>query len=471
MLRGLRKGPRFFCPILPQGAIFLYFCNLRQKSVTSYRFVGVGVLAALLVTGCGYRAPFHASYIPEISDSTRYAGVRTDYQPLAALVAKDTGMEPITGNTVGLVNDQHQKFDLLLDDISKVKESLYIDHYRFCYDSCGSRLSDMMIDKAAAGKDVRIIVDYGAHTRAQRKGHQALLDSKVDFRYFHFPVMLIDYVLPAQATHRDHRKLVLLDGKTAYLGGRNIQDRYFVDWRDADIRITGPVVNDLAAIFNENQYRVAPENAPVPTKPERELREAAAHDTVPGLTLFYDTTVQVFSDSPVDRRLPIRNCFEWAIDHAQRYFWFYNPYTPPPASTLKALKSAAARGVDVRWIVPGNNDVKLAQSLGESLYKELLQAGIRIYEWQEHVLHVKQFMVDDYLTGIGSANMDNLSFFLNYEMQALIYDEAFTRHATDIYRRELETDCVEIKLEEVLSWSFFRKLRNWIVRTLGGPLG
>ena len=109
--------------------------------------------------------------------------------------------------------------------------------------------------------------------------------------------------------------------------------------------------------------------------------------------------------------------------------------------------------------------------MGESLYKELLQAGIRIYEWQEHVLHVKQFMVDDYLTGIGSANMDNLSFFLNYEMQALIYDEAFTRHATDIYRRELETDCVEIKLEEVRSWSFFRKLRNWIVRTLGGPLG
>ena len=438
--------------------------------MTSYRFVGVGVLAALLVTGCGYRAPFHASYIPEMSESTRYAGVRTDYQPLAALVAKDTGMEPITGNTVGLVNDQHQKFDLLLDDISKVKESLYIDHYRFCYDSCGSQLSDIMIDKAAADKDIRIIVDYGAHDKAYRKGHQALLDSKVDFRYFHFPVMLIDYVLPAQATHRDHRKLVLLDGKTAYLGGRNIQDRYFVDWRDADIRITGPVVNDLAAIFNENQYRVAPENAPVPTKPERELREAAAHDTVPGLTLFYDTTVQVFSDSPVDRRLPIRNCFEWAIDHAQRYFWFYNPYTPPPASTLKALKSAAARGVDVRWIVPGNNDVKLAQSLGESLYKELLQAGIRIYEWQEHVLHVKQFMVDDYLSCIGSANMDNLSFFLNYEVQTLIFDEEFTRHASEIFEEDIEEHCQEITLEEVRHWSIFRKIRNGFVRWFG-PLG
>lgn len=438
--------------------------------MTGFRFIGVGVLTALLLTGCGYRKPLLLSTVPELSDTIRYAGVRSEYQSLAALVAQDTGFEPVEGNTVGLIPDQHQKFDLLLADFRKAVESIYIDHYRFCYDSCGSQLADIMIDKAASGQDMRIIVDYGAHNKTYRKGHAVLRNSNVDFHYFHFPVMLIDYVLPAQATHRDHRKIAIIDGTTAYMGGRNIQDRYFGNWRDADIRITGPVVNDLGAIFNENQYRVAPEREPVLPKPESVLKEAAARDSVPGLTLFRNVCVQVFPDSPVDRRLPIRNSFEWAIHHARRYFWFYNPYTPPPATTLKALKAAAARGVDVRWILPANNDVKLDKPMGESLYKGLLEAGVRIYEWQDVVLHAKQFMVDDYLSFFGSANLDNMSLFLNYEVEAIIYDEAFTRYAASAFLKELETDCIEITLSEVKSWSFFRKLRNWAIRVLAGPM-
>lgn len=435
-----------------------------------FRFIVTGLLAALVLTGCGYRAPLHASYIPEEIDTARFAPVRRDFRQLAALMTKDTGMEPVTGNTLGLIPDQHQKFDLLISDARAAEESIFIDHYRFCYDSCGSRLADIMIDKAEDGGDMRAIVDYAAHNSAQRKAHKPILQSQVDFRYFYAPAMLIDYLLPAQGTHREHRKIALFDGKTAYVGGRNIQDRYFVSWRDADIRITGPVVSDLMSVYNDNQYRLAPELEPVTAKPESVLREAAAQDTVPGLQQFYDKTIQIVPDAPTDERLPIRNCFQWAIEHARHYFWFYNPYASPTAPLLKALKNAAARGVDVRWIVPGNNDVKLAKSMGESIYGELLRAGVRIFEWQGNVLHAKQFMVDDYLTVIGSANLDNLSLFMNYEVVALIYDEAFTRHAAEIFRHDLESDCVEITQEEVRRWCFFRKIWNWMVRTLAGPM-
>lgn len=438
----------------------------------TFRIVGVAALmtTSLLFQGCGYRAPMHASDIPEVQEDAYYDGVRSDYQELAALMVKDTGMEPTTGNTVGLVNDQHQKFELLLDDVSKAEESIYIDHYRFCYDSCGSQIADLLIDQAAAGKDVRVIIDKGAHKKEDMKGHAPLVNSQVDFFYFRFPVMLLDHLSLAQGTHRDHRKIVILDGKTAYTGGRNIQDRYFETWRDADIRVTGPAVNDLISTFNENQFRVAPDREPVPGTPEEVLRTAAVHDSVPGLRQFYDKTMQVIPDSPTDRRLPIRNAFLWSIDHARNYFWFYNPYTPPPAQIIKALKNAAARGVDVCWIVPANNDVKPEKWMGESMYKDLLKAGVRIFEYQGPVLHVKQFMVDDYLSCIGSANMDNLSFFLNYEVQTLIFDEEFTRHASEIFEEDIEEHCQEITLEEVRHWSIFRKIRNGFVRWFG-PLG
>jgi cardiolipin synthase len=298
---------------------------------------------------------------------------------------------------------------------------------------------------------------------------ELMRSSGVKIQYFHKPKMLIDHIILSKGFNRDHRKILILDGQTAYLGGRNIQDEYFLQWRDADIRITGPVVKDIVSVFEENQQRVAPEWGTAHVA--KDLDHAALMDNIPEMKQYSDVTVQVVPESPTDKILPIRNCFEWAIEHAQRYFWFYNPYTPPPASTLRALKDAAARGVDVRWIAPANNDVSIEKGMGESLYKELLEAGVRIYEWQGEVLHAKQFMSDDYLLIIGSSNLDNLSFFLNYEVVTLVYNRDVTRDAATLYLKDLWENCVEMTLEEVQKWKAFRKLRNWIIRTFGGPIG
>ena len=425
--------------------------------------------AACVISACGYRAALHQSYIPEVTDSTQYPGVRPEYQQLAALMEKDTGIPPSTGNTVGFIPDGDHKLQLMLQDLKAANQAIYLDYYRICADSVGVIVLDILKEKAQAGLDVRVMVDKAAETAYNLKALKKLPESGVLFNSFYKPVWVIDGLVPPAGTHRDHRKILMMDGTTAYLGGRNIQDKYFTSWRDADVRITGPVIEHIATVYMENQLRLNPLAQPLLINPN--LQEAAANDNIEGLQQFYGKTVQVVHDSPTDKKLPARNLFEWAIGHAQKYFWVYSPYTPPPKSTLKALRDAAQRGVDVRWIVQGVSDVFMEEYIAEYLYKDLLEAGVRIYEWNSGIMHAKQFMSDDYLMAIGSINMDNLSFFLNYEDEAVIYDEDLTKHAAQRFLADLTDHCSEVSLEEVKRWNIFRRFRNWFFYVFGGPVG
>ena len=399
----------------------------------------------------------HRSYLPEVTDTTACPGVRAAYRQLAELMRKDTWFGATAGNTVTLIPEGSQKWELLRRDIAKARKSIYLDMYLFHPDSTGRILAEMLREKARDGVDVRIILDRHTDADSEREALAGLLADSVALHFMHLPV------------HRDHRKIVLLDGETAYVGGRNLKDAEFLAWRDADLRITGAAVADLSAVYRENQQRVAPHLGPVYVA--EDLPAAARADVVSQMKQFTDVTVQIVPESPADKVLPIRNCFEWALENARRYFWFYNPYAPPPATTLKALRAAVARGVDVRWIVPAVNDVRVEKWMGESLYRELLEAGVRIFEWQGEMMHAKQFMTDDYLLGIGSANMDNLSFFVNFEIEALVYDEDATRHAVQQFLADLEDHCQEITQEAVRKWSVFRKFRNRVTRKIAGPLG
>lgn len=419
-----------------------------------------------LAAGCVYRAPMEQTVVME--DPDRFTSVRPAFRDLAALITSDTGMPPRDGNTVSLLPEAKQKFDLMVADLREARSSIYIEHYRFRMDSIGTCVKEILQEKAGAGVDVRVIVDRGASTKEDCEQLLELQDCGIASYLYYRPRFFRDFVWPSKGAHRDHRKFVLVDGHTAYLGGRNIQDKYF-DWRDCDIRISGPAVGDLGEVFLDTQRQVAPQLPALRITAETVCQ--AVDDTIPGLPAFREKTVQIISDSPWEKVLPIRNCYEWAILHAQNYFYFYNPYTPPPASTLKALREAAMRGVDVRWIVPANNDVKEARWMGEALYKEFLEAGVKIYEWQGNVMHAKQFISDDYLTAIGSANMDNMSFFLNMEVHALVYDEDVAISARQLFEEELAAHCLPVTQEQIRSWSLQRRFRNWFTRTFFGRMG
>ena len=423
----------------------------------------------LALAGCGYRAPLHKSYIPVVTDSSRYAGIRAEYQELAALMEKDTELGLTRGNTVTSIADGRENLEMLETEFRQAKTSIYIEPYRFRLDTTGAFLADILRQKALDGVDVRLILDKSANKKEDRQELRKMRDIGARVNTFHRPQFWLDRHLPSLATHRDHRKLTLIDGRIAYVGSRNIQDKYFFDWHDVDIRLTGPVVADLTEAFRRTQALVAP-RAPSPyVAPD--LEETARMDSLPGKTQYYDVPIQVVPETPADSKLPIRNCIEWALGKAKDYFWFYNPYSPPPETTIKALCAAARRGVDVRWIVPGINDVGPEKGMAESMYEELMNAGVRIYEWQEHTMHAKEYLSDDYLMVIGSANLDNLSLFLNYELVTVIYDERICRRYADIFLADLEEHCVEIAPEQVQRWPLHHRIRNWFIRILGGAVG
>ena len=427
------------------------------------------LLSGLALTACGYRAPLHQSYIPVVTGTTLYSGVRADYQQLAALMEKDTGMKPVEGNTVTMVFEGQDNLDHMLEDVRAAGISVYIEPYRFRLDSVGTVLAGVLQEKARAGADVRLILDKSANKKEDIRDLKKLRDDGAMVKTFHRPAFFIDRWFPSIATHRNHRKLLILDGRTAYVGSRTLQDKYFFDWHDADVRITGPVIADLTEAFHGNQRNVGVHKKPLYVAPD--LEEAARCDTVPDLQQFFDVTVQIVPEYPSDRRLPTRNCLEWTLAHAKEYFWYYNPYSPPPETTVKAMQDAARRGVDVRWIAPSITDVAPERGIAESIYERLLESGVRIFEWQEHMMHAKQYLCDNYLTIIGSSNMDNLSLFLNYELLALIYDESLCGVATDTFKADLEAHCREVTLEEVRNWPNSRRLRNWFMSILGGPMG
>ena len=382
---------------------------------------------------------------------------------------KDTELGLTRGNTVTEVADGQENLEMLVTEFRQAKTSIYIEPYRFRLDSSGTYLADILRQKVLEGVDFRLILDKSANKKEDRQEFRKMRELGARVYTFHRPQFWLDRRLPSLATHRDHRKITLIDGRVALVGSRNIQDKYFYDWHDVDIRVTGPVVADLTEAFRRTQALVAP-GAPAPyVAPDPE--GTARADTLPGKRQYYDVPMQVVPDTPADRKLPIRNCIEWALAHAKDYFWFYNPYSPPPETTIQALCDAARRGVDVRWIVPGINDVGPEKGMGESMYKQLMDAGVRIYEWQEHTMHAKQYLSDDYLMVIGSANLDNLSLFLNYEMVTVIYDERICRRYAEIFLSDLEGHCVEITPGQVERWPLRRRIRNWFIRLLGGSVG
>ena len=190
-----------------------------------------------------------------------------------------------------------------------------MEPYRFRLDTCGTLLAGILAARATEGIDVRIILDKSANTKEDRAALKGLRSVGAKVNVFHQPAFFLDYHFPSLATHRDHRKLTLLDGKTALVGSRNIQDKYFFDWHDVDFRVTGPVVADLTRAFRRQQRLVAPRAEDPYVDPD--LAAAARADTVPGKPQYFDVTMQVVPETPADRKLPIRNAFEWAIGHAK----------------------------------------------------------------------------------------------------------------------------------------------------------
>jgi cardiolipin synthase len=341
----------------------------------------------------------------------------------------------LLGHQVDVLVDGGPFYRSLLADIAAARRFVFVETYILRSDETGWRVARALAERAHAGVEVALCYDaYGSDGLSAE--FLQLLDEAGVLRLPFRPLSFWKWSWPW--SRRNHRKILLVDGQTATVGGMNIANEYAAEeqggkgWRDTSVRIQGPAVAQVERMFRHLWRR---EGGPA-LRTERGEPPAASGGLL----------VRFFANFARGERAMIRRAYLVAITGAQRSVRITNAYFFPDRALRRALVQAARRGVSVELIVAGKSDVKPAVYAARSLYARFLKAGVKIYEWHERVLHAKTAVVDGEWSTIGSSNLDPFSSFVNLEINAGI----FSRRIGDVMVAQFEADrarCVPVEAE------------------------
>ena len=340
-----------------------------------------------------------------------------------------------------VIHSGERRWEMLMADLEKASSYICLECFIIRDDEAGRAIIDILMRKAAEGVEVRMLFDDISNFFLPKRFFQEMTRTGAELRFF---TDLDRWDALDGISIRDHRKIVVIDGKVGYLGGMNLSDDYRYNWKDTDLRVEGPVVADL----ERNFYIVwtsaggsgSPHPAPFPRCSEDPVEIIAGGPAYPVFVKMY---LKLFEE-------------------AKDYIYLQTPYLCPPDTLVKAMKAAADRGVDVRILIPQKADLSFMTTANKSFYNEMLEAGVRVFEYIPSFVHSKVFSCDDRLCWIGSVNFDNRSFYLLYEIGALIHD-AETAAAEKRWFLTLIEDSHEVTLEETAAWSKPHRLRNRFV--------
>lgn len=357
----------------------------------------------------------------QVMDEKRHAagiGNRADARQIARLAERAGGMPSSSSTRVDLLVDGIATYAALLDAIAAAEHHVHLEYYIFEPDGIGTRVRDTLIERALAGVQVRLLVDALGSSRLRRTFLRPLREAGVEFAWFHRTHLLRLIHARPKWNLRTHRKIVVIDGHIGFTGGINIADCHdeTLDcgrFHDLHLRLEGRSVQWLQLAFLEDWHYAT---ARIP-------RDECFW---PPLAVGPIAT-QVLPCGPDTPWEPIHRLQVALIQHAQARVWLATPYFVPGEAARFALTSAAMRGLDVRLILPAprHSDSQLVSAAARSYYDELLAAGVRIYHFRDRMTHGKALLVDDNEVVIGSANFDQRSFRLNFELSVRISDAAF----------------------------------------------
>ena len=262
---------------------------------------------------------------------------------------------------------------------------------------------------------------------------------------------------PFQINFRNHRKIVVVDGRVAYVGGLNVGDEYigrdpsFGPWRDTHVRLEGPAVHAVQLSFLEDWYWAAQETPPLDWTPRPVSPDGQ--------------NVLVLPTGPADELETCGLFFVHMINAAQQRLWITSPYFVPDPQVMCALQLASLRGVDVRIMLPEHADHLLVYLSSFSYLEEAEQADVKIYRYQPGFMHHKVILVDDHLAAVGTANLDNRSFRLNFEITVLVDDRRFAAQVEEMLRRDFE-QCERAHAEDLLQRSFWFRVAVRVARLM-----
>ncbi len=340
-------------------------------------------------------------------------------------VEKLSGMALTRGNRVELLVNGEATFDSILAGIARAEHYVLVQFYMFHDDGLGRRMKAAMIERAGAGIDVYMLYDEVGSKGLPRHYLEELRAAGVKVSSFR-PTQGAGNRF--QLNFRNHRKMVVVDGVTGWVGGHNVGDEYlgldpeFTPWRDTHVRIDGPAVLQLQATILGDWYWAT--------------RSIPELNWVPAAAAEGDVRVMVVPSAPSQRLETAGLLFTTSLHAAKRRIWISAPYFVPDEAVLKALQLAALRGVDVRVITTGKGD-SLPVYLAAFHYMELLRGlGIRFYAYKPGFLHEKVMLVDDDVSTVGTANFDNRSFRLNFEVTSVIVDPDFARQMEVMFEQD-----------------------------------
>lgn len=383
--------------------------------------------------------------------------IREGYRELSRLLTRGTGTTVCDNNRIEVITSGKRKFDALVNDILNARHHIHMEYFYFKKDDGSKRIKELLMQKAREGVKVRFIYENIANIKIAPRYYNEMKQAGVEVVKFTNPKFSL-FRLSAQLNYRDHRKIVVIDGNIGYTGGMNISDDYFLRWRDTHLRITGDAVSSLQYSFM-NSFISSGGHIDEDFSPYFPEHEVSGDES---------RLVQVVPDEP-DSQWPVLHMGAvWTAQHASRYLYIQTPYFVPPEPLLQALKATALKGADVRIMLPAKADLFFMGPANRSYYQECLEAGIKIYEKTGRFIHSKTIVADDYLSVIGSANMDYRSLELNYEINTYIYDGNMARMNREIFLKDQE-ECHRISIEEWTHRPWYRKTAQTVMK-LFSPL-
>lgn len=347
-------------------------------------------------------------------------------------LARATGSETLAGNRVTLQFDGPTTFEAWLESIDAARKFVYFENYLVRDDPTGRRFRDALVRKAREGVPVYVLRDWFGCWATPRRFWRPLIEAGVHVTVFNPPWIAIRN--PFAGLQRDHRKLVVVDGEVAHLGGMCVGQEWAgtedeAPWRDTGVELRGPAALAAARAFERFWCRIAD-----PISHSRGVDEPIATDGVP---------VWMIEGEP--GRARVYRTLHLGASRARRTIWITDAYFVAPRPLAEALSAAAQQGVDVRILVPAHNNWPLVGSVSRGGYRDLLEAGVRIFEWQGPMIHAKTWVVDGVWCRVGSSNLNVASLLGNWELDVGILDGELGRQMQGLFLADLASS-VEIVL-------------------------
>jgi cardiolipin synthase A/B len=416
-----------FAIFVPFAGIIFYFLfgiNYRTRIMYSKKLIENDVLSARL-----------DKQIYQYSKRTLDESNPTvqSNKELASMLLKET-LSPLTANnSVKILVNGENKFPEVIRALKEAKNHIHMEYYIYEDDEIGRKIEQVLIEKAKEGIDVRFIYDdFGSRSIRRTLAHR-LNENGVKA----FPFLRIYFIaLANRINYRNHRKIIVIDGHTAFIGGINVDDRYINNennkktyWRDTHLRIDGPGVQYLQYLFLCDwnfcsNSKLHPDIQFFPPENNSQTRD--------------NKVVQIAASGPDSGAPAILFSILQAISLATKEILITTPYLIPGESLVDALIIASLGGVSVKLLVPGNSDSLLVNAAARSYYGDLLKRGVEIYQYTKGFVHAKTMVTDGKIAMVGTANMDSRSFDLNFEVNAIVYDSGIAGELREIFYEDIK---------------------------------